>query len=79
MNERPLKKKAYTPTVIEHVANIITHGVWVIPAVLGGRELLMRSNNNTQLIAASVYSLSLLLLFIVSTSFHSVHFCNNNE
>lgn len=43
MNRRATAREAYNPTQIEHIANVITHGIWVVPSVLAVGELLNRS------------------------------------
>ncbi|KAG5889968.1 hypothetical protein JTB14_020256 [Gonioctena quinquepunctata] len=45
MNRKALPKEAYCPTPVEHVANIITHGIWIIPSVFGMMELVNRSKD----------------------------------
>ena len=77
MNPRANTNEAYVPTYVEHLANVITHGIWVLPSLLGGLELVNRSETWTQLVSAWVYGTSLLLVFGVSTFFHSVHYCNH--
>lgn len=79
MNSRACTNEAYTPTSIEHVANVATHGIWVVPSVIGGIELVRRSATWAQFVSASVYGTSLILVFAVSTFFHSVHYCNHNR
>ncbi|XP_011300063.1 monocyte to macrophage differentiation factor isoform X2 [Fopius arisanus] len=79
MNPRASPNEAYAPTYIEHCANIMTHGIWIVPALLGSIELLRRSITCTQLISALVYGIALLLLFLVSTSFHCVHYCDRRD
>lgn len=79
MNPRACTNEAYTPTPIEHVANVATHGIWVVPSVIGGLELVRRSATWTQLVSAYVYGTSLILVFAVSTFFHSVHYSNHNK
>ncbi|XP_034180946.1 monocyte to macrophage differentiation factor 2 isoform X1 [Osmia lignaria lignaria] len=79
MNPRACTNEAYVPTSIEHVANVATHGIWVVPSVIAGWELVRRSITWSQLISAYVYGTSLILVFTVSTFFHSVHYCNNNR
>ncbi|XP_011643576.1 monocyte to macrophage differentiation factor 2 isoform X2 [Pogonomyrmex barbatus] len=79
MNPRACTNEAYTPTSIEHVANVATHGIWVVPSVIGGIELVRRSATWTQFVSACVYGTSLILVFAVSTFFHSVHYCNHNR
>ncbi|XP_054016624.1 monocyte to macrophage differentiation factor 2 isoform X1 [Hylaeus anthracinus] len=79
MNPRACTNEAYTPTPIEHVANVATHGIWVVPSIMGGLELVQRSTTKTQLVSACVYGTSLILVFAVSTFFHSVHYYNYNR
>ncbi|XP_063240645.1 monocyte to macrophage differentiation factor 2 isoform X2 [Bacillus rossius redtenbacheri] len=80
MNEKASRNQAYNPTTIEHVANVVTHGVWVLPSMLAGLELLQRARTWPQYFSALVYGAALILLFTVSTFFHSVFFyCNQNR
>ncbi|XP_076635931.1 monocyte to macrophage differentiation factor 2 isoform X1 [Colletes latitarsis] len=79
MNPRACTNEAYTPTSIEHVANVATHGIWVVPSVIGGLELVHRSTTWRQLVSAYVYGTSLILVFVVSTFFHSMHYYNYNR
>ncbi|XP_012263087.1 monocyte to macrophage differentiation factor isoform X2 [Athalia rosae] len=79
MNPRAPTNEAYQPTPVEHIANVITHGMWVMPSLLAGLTLIQRSSTWMQLISALVYGTSLLLVFTVSTFFHSVHYCNHNR
>lgn len=79
MNKKALPKEAYCPTPIEHIANIITHGIWVIPSVWATFELINRSKNGDQLLSALVYGATLTFLFSVSTSFHYVFYYNNHK
>lgn len=78
MNSKPKPKEAYDPTPVEHVANIVTHGVWVAPSVFATMELISRSYSFAQFISAVVYGATLIFLFSVSTSFHCVFFCNKH-
>ncbi|KAG4076912.1 hypothetical protein HA402_015899 [Bradysia odoriphaga] len=79
MNKRANGRTAYVPTEIEHIANVVTHGIWVIPAIYAALQLLWRSHSSSQIVVAIVYGSSLALLFIVSTIFHSVFYCNHNR
>lgn len=64
---------------IEHLANVITHGIWVIPAIYAAIELIWRSHSTSQVFVAFIYGTALAMLFIVSTIFHSVFYCNRNR
>lgn len=79
MNPRAPPKEQYQPSYIEHIANIITHAVWIFPSVLGTVELYRRSRSNAQILSALVYGLTLICLFSVSTSFHCVFYCQNHR
>lgn len=79
MNARAYTNQAYNPTSIEHVANMATHGIWIIPSIIAGLELLRRSVTWTQFVSACIYGTSLTLVFVISTFFHSVHYCNHNR
>uniref|UniRef100_A0A1B6CC29 Monocyte to macrophage differentiation factor 2 n=1 Tax=Clastoptera arizonana TaxID=38151 RepID=A0A1B6CC29_9HEMI len=79
MNERASPNKAYVPTTIEHVANVITHGVWIGPSFYASIVLVQRSSSWQQYWAAVVYGTALVLCFAVSTIFHSVFFSGHNR
>ncbi|XP_026473106.1 monocyte to macrophage differentiation factor-like isoform X2 [Ctenocephalides felis] len=79
MNKKACANQAYIPTQVEHIANVITHGVWVVPSILAGLELLRRSTNTTQYLSAIIYGAALTMLLTVSTFFHSVFYCNKNK
>lgn len=78
-NRKALPREAYCPTAIEHIANILTHGLWIFPSVLATFELLNRSSNAPQLISAIVYGATLIFLFCISTSFHCVFYQNRKQ
>ncbi|OXU27003.1 hypothetical protein TSAR_014655 [Trichomalopsis sarcophagae] len=77
-NEKACAHEAYVPTFVEHVANVFTHGIWIVPALLGALELIERASTKPKLFSAIIYGTSLLLLFTVSTVFHSIHYCFHN-
>lgn len=74
MNPPAGKNEAYKPTVIEQTANIITHGLFVMPAVYAA----LRLHQNSRLLSAShrfiaeVYGTAFILVFLISTLFHVV-------
>ncbi|XP_060521554.1 monocyte to macrophage differentiation factor 2 isoform X2 [Cylas formicarius] len=70
MNQKALPTEQYQPAYIEHIANIITHGIWIFPSILGAVELFQRSQDRAQFVSAVIYGLTLILLFSVSTFFH---------
>jgi monocyte-to-macrophage differentiation protein len=75
MNQQACVNEAYVPTLVEHIANVFTHGIWIVPALLGALELIERASTWPKLLSALIYGSSLLLLFTVSTAFHSIHYC----
>lgn len=79
MNKRAAPGCAYIPTEVEHMANVATHGVWVIPAVWAGLELFWRSSTATHQMVAFVYGTALAMLFTVSTFFHGVFYCKQHR
>jgi len=78
-NERAKNNNAYVPTVREHTANILTHGVLVVPSIWLSYLMISSAQGPTQLYAASVYGAVLTGLFTVSTVFHSVAAVSDDE
>ncbi|XP_065342328.1 monocyte to macrophage differentiation factor 2-like [Cloeon dipterum] len=78
MNERAPPNRPYTPTTVEHIANVITHGLWIPPSIWGAVSLVQRSTNWQQFWSGIIYSGSLILLFTISTIFHCVFFCHGH-
>jgi len=76
-NERPNNNNAYVPTQKEHFANIITHGVLVIPSFWLSYLMYSNATGPTQTYAALVYGAVLSGLFSVSTVFHCVAAVSN--
>ncbi|XP_077865252.1 monocyte to macrophage differentiation factor-like [Saccoglossus kowalevskii] len=72
MNNRAVGNNPYKPTKLEHLANCVTHGLWIIPSVIGGLLMLQQAINFTQMYSVLVYSSALTLLFTVSTTFHTL-------
>ncbi|KAF4522073.1 hypothetical protein B566_EDAN004056 [Ephemera danica] len=78
MNEKAPPNRPYIPTQIEHVANVITHGIWVPPSMYATIELVHRAASWPQYWSAIIYGFALILLFTISTFFHSVFFCHGH-
>uniref|UniRef100_A0A674D822 Monocyte to macrophage differentiation associated 2 n=1 Tax=Salmo trutta TaxID=8032 RepID=A0A674D822_SALTR len=72
MNGRVPSSKRYRPTDYEHAANCATHGLWIIPSLVGGSVLYFLSVDQWQAAAAWLYGAGLSGLFISSTLFHTV-------
>lgn len=60
----------YRPTLIEHYANILTHGLIILPSIVGAVCLGQYSKNDEQYKSTMIYGIGLTLLFTVSTLFH---------
>lgn len=78
MNQKARSREAYKPTQVEHILNVITHGVWIVPSIFAVYELWARSQNNAQLLSTVVYGAALISIFLVSTTFHCVFYCNSH-
>ncbi|KAH8037641.1 hypothetical protein HPB51_015075 [Rhipicephalus microplus] len=74
MNPRPIGNEPYVPTELEHVANIITHALSILPSFFALKFLLQRAHTPAHMTAAVVYGIALVVLFVTSSLFHSVHF-----
>ncbi|XP_068202804.1 monocyte to macrophage differentiation factor 2 [Palaemon carinicauda] len=74
MNSIALGRAAYQPTNVEHWANMVTHGVFVLPAVYGAVMMVMASRSDLHQLAATIYGVGLAGLFSVSTIFHIVFY-----
>lgn len=61
------------------MANVVTHGIWIIPAVYCTLQLLWRSDTSSKIFVATVYGVALTLLFFISTFFHCMFYCNRNR
>jgi len=74
MNPPAKKNEAYQPTVVEQIANIITHGLFVLPAVYAMYLLHQNSQmlSATHRLIALVYGVAFILIFLISTLFHAV-------
>jgi len=71
-NKRPTNNEAYVPTLIEHIANILTHGVLVLPVSWLSWHMVVSAEGVTQLWSSLIYGAVLIGLFTVSTVFHTV-------
>ncbi|XP_041363559.1 monocyte to macrophage differentiation factor 2-like [Gigantopelta aegis] len=74
MNCRAGPGKAYEPTDVEHLANMISHGIWIIPSLFGLLFMVFLSASDVQLTNAVIYGFALLALFTVSTTFHTISY-----
>jgi len=64
--------QAYQPTEVEQIANVISHGVWILPAIYASVNLILCSPSYSHKIAALIYGGSMSSLFTISTCFHGV-------
>jgi len=78
-NNPPPKNEAYRPTSIEHSANILSHGLWVLPITWYSYCLILSASTPKQYFAAWVYGCVLVGLFSVSTCFHMIASLEKNS
>lgn len=73
--------KAYEPTEAEHIANILTHALCVVPSAWASISLVHHASGGTyqQYWSALVYGCALVLLFTVSTFFHCVFYLGRSS
>lgn len=64
---------------IEQVANVITHGIWILPALFAAIKLFERSSSSNQYLVSWVYGGALCMLFTVSTFFHCSCYCAEHK
>ncbi|KAH8400457.1 hypothetical protein KR222_000450 [Zaprionus bogoriensis] len=74
-NAKAKPGRAYEPTKIEQLANVITHGIWIVPAIFAVVKLFERSNSSSQYLVSWVYGTALCMLFTISTFFHCSCYC----
>jgi monocyte-to-macrophage differentiation protein len=79
MNSRPGAGQAYVPTEGEHIANMVTHGLWILPSIAGLIWMLHLSNGYVQHVVAFLYGLCMFALFTVSTTFHALAYCSGSN
>ncbi|KAK3882349.1 hypothetical protein Pcinc_013257 [Petrolisthes cinctipes] len=79
MNSVAAARTAYQPTDVEHWANMVTHGLFVLPAIYGAVMLVLAARSHTHQLAATIYGLGLAGLFSISTFFHIVFYLGNYQ
>ena len=70
------EQKVYVPTVGEEVANAVSHGVMLCLTLAALPFAAVRAyvhDGTLAAVAASVFVISLLLMFLGSTLYHSMH------
>jgi hemolysin III len=69
------KQKKYNQTILEEIANSITHGIGLCLSILGLVILLTYFNQNEdpwKLISFSIYGICLIILYLSSTIYHAL-------
>lgn len=77
MNCQAKKGEAYVPTECEHIANICTHAMWVLPSLAGMLWMMHLASGHLQFFVTFLYGLALFSLFAVSTTFHALAYCGD--
>ena len=73
MTKQTYKEKAQT--IVEEIANSITHGLGLVLSIVGLTLLLVLATKNGdpwRIVSFSIYGASLTLLYLVSTLYHSL-------
>lgn len=78
MNEPAIGNEAYIPTKIEHIANSITHALFILPSIHAGQAMLQEACNPSERFNAVLFGFALFALFSVSTSFHTLCLCGQS-
>jgi len=74
MNRRAKHGEAYSPTTCEHIANVVTHGIAVVPALIYCRNLLRSASNDEEYRNGLLFGTATISLFLSSTIYHWVFF-----
>lgn len=70
MNRRAAKGESYEPTYFEHVANVTSHGIVILPSVLVFHFIAGHAKHQMQFYLMLVYGLVTTCLFVASTMHH---------
>uniref|UniRef100_A0A914DRB4 Uncharacterized protein n=1 Tax=Acrobeloides nanus TaxID=290746 RepID=A0A914DRB4_9BILA len=70
MNEKPQREGMYEPTPHEHCANILTHGIAILPSLIIMQVLMSASHRELQYYIMIIYGIATILLFAMSTAYH---------
>ncbi|XP_063444738.1 monocyte to macrophage differentiation factor-like isoform X2 [Mytilus trossulus] len=69
-NPKAGKGQAYIPTDYEHIANIVTHGMMIIPSMFGTWWMVCIAKTKLQTFIAWIFGFALISLFTTSSLFH---------
>ncbi|KFD70546.1 hypothetical protein M514_01044 [Trichuris suis] len=69
----------YQPTNVEHLANVITHAIPIYPACVAHVDLVSISYTAKLPGFALLYSISLIVLFVISTAYHIAQYINGSR
>ncbi|KAE9550304.1 hypothetical protein FO519_006494 [Halicephalobus sp. NKZ332] len=70
MNRKAGKGESYEPTSHEHIANTITHGIVILPAIYITHQLIVEAYRDLQHHMMIIYAVATVLLFLMSTLYH---------
>jgi len=78
-NSRAKPNEMYRPTQVEHLANIFTHGLFILPMAMYSVHLSLTAKTEEQAWVAKINGICHTMLFLVSTVFHAYSFMGSNH
>ena len=66
-----VRKPGSRYSVMEEIANAVTHGIGAALAVLGTVLLLLQADDGWKIVSASIYGASMIILFTMSCLYHA--------
>ncbi|XP_045215002.2 monocyte to macrophage differentiation factor-like [Mercenaria mercenaria] len=73
-NRRAKHGEHYVPTDVEHIANMITHGIWILPSLYGIKTMTENATSTKEVVTLMIYGMALFFLFTTSTLYHCFSF-----
>ncbi|KAL4241011.1 hypothetical protein ACF0H5_001790 [Mactra antiquata] len=76
-NARAKHGEHYVPTDLEHIANMITHGIWILPSLYGLKMMQENASSYKEVVTLLIYGMALFFLFTTSTLYHCLSFTHS--